>query len=811
MPGYLTPGKVIRVCPAGGSYEVLADSGTRFKRAVALSDTASSLYGARSSSSYPPGTPVLLYVPSEATTGTSIGFIIGAVRNVPIVRQDSPYSFTGMLSLASSGLIYRVDNDPRFVVSGSEMESDFSYGRAADVLPGEWAKTTYLGGGFFLNDFMLSAGISERSRLDMFLFKDIVRLTAGCLQQWIAAGESTSFLEGSFPSSVERSGATLQESLGALGGNPALKPRTPTKDNPSLFEPYTDKPYYNHQKIVGDLAQGSLETYSIPGSTVNDTPTGLLSVKKGYEGIFEVKAARGISFEKTNIIPVPLALRAPDDLQDELKDVSPEPFKTEDTDLSFFGAEAVRLEGDHNLEKDLFTKFRARDKVWSIPTDKAAVLANLKKAGVEFKDNPELGQLPIEEPYYPEPPAQGIVKPLVDEDGKRTEETKIYDMSSVIRQFPDGSVVIAGGYGEQILMHRGNIYLSCPGDIYSMPGRDSVTIAGGNLIGKALKGTLELEGKTLSAVSAGNLQIMSGGSGVGTMVIESKADGNPSMDAYGPAMEENVSSGGGIVIKSASTALASDTVHVAGLSYTQSKLVLRMYGIEADASAIDFYLRGGGHFRAISSGSMLSVRGQAVEIVAGSFGINSSAVRMSSGAVQVNVPTISGDPRTVTMGGGGGMTSVGIAGQLYSQSLRAISVSSQPGGELGKDVRIGSDIAELSTDKPAGSGQDQYYPGDPIETDTNSKEQALEKWGIVFPEKRYAKISLPIFRWQTMMADTPSTWEQVLYPVSLSKDSEEVAAYPGKDNFEHKGSLKKLVGDGTVEDRTLSEFVLNSN
>lgn len=55
--------------------------------------------------------------------------------------------------------------------------------------------------------------------------------------------------------------------------------------------------------------------------------------------------------------------------------------------------------------------------------------------------------------------------------------TRYYDTTSFISQQPDGSIFIKDGYGSQIRMSMGNIYISSALDTFIRPGRDLVAMA----------------------------------------------------------------------------------------------------------------------------------------------------------------------------------------------------------------------------------------------------------------------------------------------------------------------------------------------
>jgi hypothetical protein len=60
-----------------------------------------------------------------------------------------------------------------------------------------------------------------------------------------------------------------------------------------------------------------------------------------------------------------------------------------------------------------------------------------------------------------------------------------YETTAGIYALPDGGIVIQDGYGSEIRMTGGSIFLTCPGDVWRMPGRSCIDWAGDDHIIKA--------------------------------------------------------------------------------------------------------------------------------------------------------------------------------------------------------------------------------------------------------------------------------------------------------------------------------------
>lgn len=811
--GYLTQGKVIRALSIHGTYELLSNEGQRFKNAIALTESGSGLYGAHTSTTYAPGTRVIFYCPNDVNSGNSMSFILGAGCDDTVVEKD-PRNTSPILDNNATFMTKRSDTDLSRVPENTLMENSYANGKAADVIPGEWAKTSYMGGGFLLNDFMASMSASESAKMEIFQFKQLLRMTAHRLQTRIAAQEGMSFLErGVLSNDVFREGATFLESVGGLNGDSPFEEAEQKLDKPFNYKYKNKLSYFSYQKCRGDLPQGILETYTVPPEDkVDDNrPPGVLSVCKSYDGEFSVKAAKEISFEKTSIIPVPWAIADPDTpLEEDPKKIKGDEYPLDTTEMSFFGSEAMKKKRDHDIEHDSFLKFKARGKLWSLPEDKDEVLSDLRKAGVEFKDDPSLKPLPVDDPYYADPPEKGFIPGKVDDEGTRSEPTKIFDVSSVIRQSPDGSIVISGGFGEEIRMYRGNIYLSCPGDVITTPGRDSVLMAGGNNIQKANKGATEIDGRSVTVMAEGNLQAVAGyGGEAGTLIIENKSLMPIDMENYEKDMAINEPSGGGVVLKGSAVASISDNIYMQNASDNESQITMKTNQLVAVADQEDHYVQSGGSYLVASESGMMALSGSNVSLVGQRVGINATTTICHAGKVDVEFRGKDDNTSTKSMGGGG-VAGLVVKNDIAAGSLAVTGGVSNNSGEVGvSGSEFSRSFNRIFNQPPPGTGYDKLGLPEPLtETARNKK---LAEWGIVLAESRYVKLELPQSEWHTMLGDSSSKWKQAEMAKSFESGFKPVMSYPGKDNFEASGSLKKLGKDGKVEKRKLSEdLVINS-
>ena len=107
----------------------------------------------------------------------------------------------------------------------------------------------------------------------------------------------------------------------------------------------------------------------------------------------------------------------------------------------------------------------------------------------------------------------------------KTGTAKTYYASSAFFQFlPDGSIVLADGYGSEIRMYRGNIYISPKADLICTPGRDTMMMSGRTTAIKSYK-RVQINSTTSDVYikAEEHMRILSGASGEGYLTIENRS------------------------------------------------------------------------------------------------------------------------------------------------------------------------------------------------------------------------------------------------------------------------------------------------
>lgn len=100
------------------------------------------------------------------------------------------------------------------------------------------------------------------------------------------------------------------------------------------------------------------------------------------------------------------------------------------------------------------------------------------KGFTEADSSVTVGGIGIEIPAGPAGEAYQKPKSTVVTDPETGKKTEYFGTSSFITQEPDGSICLCDGYGSEIRMSRGNIYISPALDLFLRPGRDISVMAG---------------------------------------------------------------------------------------------------------------------------------------------------------------------------------------------------------------------------------------------------------------------------------------------------------------------------------------------
>lgn len=843
LTGFITLAKVVSVLPVTGVYRIAAGKSLLNSYAIAMQTGNNRIYGQKDIPLYAPGTDVLVFIVGEESDDILPNIILGAVNPIAL-ESDKEHLFNKYAELVSrSGVeaANRVDQHDQLLGEDGEamVTRDYSYGRPLDVLPGEWARINALNGGFFLSDFVAFMKASDMAKVECFLFDNSVKLMWEKFSSQNAAYDERVFYDRFGISRIRCLASTLSEGLGALGGKVALEDKTfsdPISKQSRIWQVEANQRGLFTQNILeGYLVDGTYEFIIIPpigdSAYSNDgkIAPGLMSVEKRLDGTFKVKAAKEISLEKTMYIISPKEL-ADSDKQDNSEEESFErtPWTDKHDELeksSFLGKQVLDDYDEHDNTKNAFAGLHSKNKYWKLQGTKEEVYTAFNKAtGASFKPEFTLDPLDDTKPHYEEPPRKATVFPFADADGDRFDPVEVFDISTAIRQIEDGSIVLTGGHGEEIRMYKGNIYLSCPGDIIEQPGRDKVTFAPRHLIQKADKGSAELtSNNSVNIAAAGNVQMTAAASGQkGTMVIEnkSKTDLNTEAFDFNGSLNNNEGDWGGIVIKSASMlAIMSNHNFIGynGSKYENSITQINSARVLTNAKNAVTNIERSGTFSIVHLGGTTLTMGSSIfEVLTKNCNIGCNNVEMTKAVTDFNAVDYKGEDISVSIAAG--PANLAVKGAGVFRSLSAVSgaidslgtVSGEVGGQ-GPSAPIGSkNFGSISTE--VGQASDNAFAQQSIfsifKDAVEGSLENLKKISTVMPSmEAYSteNFYMPINTWQSILEGTQK-WTEMEIP----SEDQSTMSFPGKERWNSGVGLKAYEEGRVAEKDIKTEYVINT-
>jgi len=568
----LIQGEVLMVYPGLGLYLVLPRHGTTQGTVITCCSMQGSFgrSGVQGGPVYEARDSVLVACHRETYEGlssqynSSVGYILCAA---PENFMDSAQGYPGS-TLHGEDLDHFVQTYVEGYATTQKIDKtlrDISFGRPADTFAGDFVKYGSLHTFLTVCASKASIGASPMAMVEAFAFHDKLRMTARSFEDrgmavedgrepglegmlyykrhamneregMGAVGESEPFTKGGGggdePGLLETAGnaaASALEAFGlptsafgiSLGGDDSGESEggggSGGDDEPPELTEEDQLGVFRHTELAGPMADGELEAILRPfeedevHTASGKPPIGKVSVRKTYDGRHETRAAGGIDHVKSVYIPVPEQLKPHDRELDEasLETIDPEgpyekTYKEEgEEDFYPFAAALESKEFDEDSDKFRNTKVKERPEYWRMMTRE-----ELKEEypDLELDKIAELETLEAGKPFYDEPPH-------IDEEDPVTElSRRLYALESVIRQQPDGTIVISDGHGSEIRMFRGRITISSAADLELRPGRDMIelvprrkaTIAGEEVQIVSDEGNVRIKAETNVDVLAGN-------------------------------------------------------------------------------------------------------------------------------------------------------------------------------------------------------------------------------------------------------------------------------------------------------------------
>lgn len=526
----LRTGTILAYSPKTNTYSVATygvDNSTSYN-CMYLGEDSGTLAGPNETAVIASGVNVALFVRDVGDTG----YIIGTTsrRELTSGKVQEPLNITPF-SNTPEDFNQPHHDETASLFDTASLPSNF---HPMSEYPGATqGSTSELGSGYGHTPSTAFIKSSELAGVWTFLLDNTTRVAGFNFEFWHSGGDRTIKCMGGQIEDIERSTPYLFESLGSNEFGTVVIPQdilsrleeedTKAQARSELYavlqsnlrqHEYPDA-LYRHLRIKntqGDteyvVRQGTTYPKGDPQGTTGledasksievsrsieqqnePVTTGLAKISKKLDGSIEYKSAKGIKWVKDVRIPVPFQKKRPEEVKDT---------------------------------RELNSKDYWEEKELGALTSSFTEEQYTRGALDKFE--------------YPIPPNVDL---QVDPDTKET----YYASESVVEQHDDGSISLKDGYGACIMMSKGNIVMSCPGDIIQLPGRDAITHAGADVMTKGQK-NVEISASTESVrIKADeNLSMIGGNSGQGGVLVSNKA----------MSTQEEASSTGGLVLSSES-------------------------------------------------------------------------------------------------------------------------------------------------------------------------------------------------------------------------------------------------------------------
>ena len=529
--GRCVVGMIMDGTPIANTYRVHVEKGYAPVVATALSHTSSSALGATEINTYVPGTPVIVMMHDKI----GVNYILGGI---PSVLDVGKRAYHGYVSQASRKRVDELHKKHIKQKDGGQIVN-FNAWRAIDsTLASEWGAVTSTGLSVTLDDFMVKMSVNEFCGVYAFYHDQMLRLAGNNLQIWSAGSERESLMDGLECNDTTGYAPYPWEAMGILqiGTEMIQDYETTTYLCPKQKPYYThwenkhefQQPYHRTQVFYGYLGQGGRKTVQAPPEGLdrwtykpqpgsppgppftaapgNEYPdikcTGGATKLKNHEerpsfGLHEdnvgldgrrfIASAKGITLAKRLLIPIPQRLKRPEDPQGDKGDNykfssqeggGPAHDITGDIELTVSPTKEGHLQraaGVLDLHGYLFNYsgfhpfyWHEKDyKVWEQSELVQTTKTQINHKVPTFKD--------LQTSMFLEVPAPKEWK--IDH---RYGQQKYYEAESHISLLEDGGVVIGDGYGGEIRMTGGSVFISAPGDVWLKSGRDAQVWAGGD-------------------------------------------------------------------------------------------------------------------------------------------------------------------------------------------------------------------------------------------------------------------------------------------------------------------------------------------
>ena len=391
-------------------------------------------------------------------------YILGPANNATADLYDSQeaHAFYHVedYSEADDHLIYNMVDQ---LLGGLlQMYKNQDHGSDIDAIAGDYDIVDRNGNcGIHIGRLVAQLRGSPLAFIDVSGIKDQIRLVAQSYEQHTPS----SYSKDSTDLHVKNTAVTSSEAFGLANGNP-FEENLDDYNDPYIQLKDDAIPLYRLQEVSGKLADGKeskVVAFPIDEKlhTANTEPPILEKERVSLSGEVTRASALGMTMMKTPAIRGihQLGYDTDGEKDDILTPYEMQLQEDEEQAEEDITDAAINKIIDKLLTGDYLKKLQeAFQKV-------GLKLSSTEKTLAKAMEDWQPGGMTTDQ-HYGLPPSIKLTDPVTG----RT--ATYYASTSFISEEPDGSILICDGYGSEIRMSRGNIYLSPALDLISLPGRD---------------------------------------------------------------------------------------------------------------------------------------------------------------------------------------------------------------------------------------------------------------------------------------------------------------------------------------------------
>lgn len=561
-------------------YRVHPDHGFCAVIASATSHSSNVCLGATEINTYAPGTRVVLMVHDKDNKAV----ILGSVPDALDVGKRAIHDYISPMSRK------RVDDCHKKYLKqpGGGQMVDWSAGKPYDsTMASEWGAISTTGAAITLDDFMFRASINEFCGIYGFYHDSMLRVAGYNMQVWTAGHERDAIMDQAEYNDTQGYSPYPWEAMGIMQpGTQIVQQYEPEAYQCSKQQPYYarwenkhefQQPFHRTQNYYGYLGQGfrhvvvappeGIERWTYQGDKgpkgdppfdsdveakgvrincaagpekdtdhIRKAPYGLTEHNNSLDGRIFIASAKGITLAKRMLLPIPQRIRRPenvkhgDDAKTNYKSAGmfgAGPDHTITGDIKTTNEEYPNLQraaAIQDLHGYLFNYVGLHPFYWHAKDYKTWEQQNLSEYAQHNQKVPDFDRLKGKMYLKEETPKELKID-------HRYKTQKYYETECYVSLLEDGGVAIGDGYGAEIRMTAGCVFISAPGDIWLKSGRDVQSWAGSDIIQKANNNIdISTTNKDVRIKAESNVMVLAGND-------SSKRDGGILLESRGKRLD----------------------------------------------------------------------------------------------------------------------------------------------------------------------------------------------------------------------------------------------------------------------------------